>query len=76
LLLWAIAALLTLGAGGLGFLLVREVARILRDVVSNREPDMEELFGGQNQPGRRITPFRDRGTIERLVSFFRRDHNN
>jgi hypothetical protein len=56
--------------------LVREVARILRDVVSNREPDMEELFGGQNQPGRRITPFRDRGTIERLVSFFRRDHNN
>lgn len=75
-LLWGIAVVLTALAGVLGFFMFREVVRIMRDVVTNRAPRTDDLYGDVGEPARRITPFRDRGTVERLVDFFRGDRDN
>jgi hypothetical protein len=69
--LYAVGAVLLLGAVGAGFFILSEVISLLRDIFRNIGQG-ESTYGGPLPAERRIKPFRDRGTVERLIAYFRR----
>ena len=68
---YGIGAVLFLIAVAVSFLMFSEVVQLVRDIARNRN----RLPGDHAQPSappRRITPFHDRGTVERLIDYFTR----
>jgi hypothetical protein len=69
--LYGIGAVLFLVAVAVSFLIFSEVIQLVRDIIRNRNRTTDDYPQG-SAPPRRITPFRDRGTVERLISYFTR----
>ena len=74
-LLLLISAILLLLATVTTYFIVQEIIQLLADISHNRalSIDEEEEPAG---PPRRITPFRDRGTVERLIGYFSKQDKN
>ena len=72
LLLYGIGAILFLAAIAASFFMFSEVIELVRDVVRNRFGPSDDYDEGGSSSGRRIVPFRDRGTVERLIAYFTR----
>jgi hypothetical protein len=72
LVLYGISAVLLISAIVASMFMLVEVVRLFRDFVRNRD----RASGGRDEAdftgGRRIVPFRDRGTVERLIAYFTR----
>ena len=70
-----ISAILLLLASVATYFIVQEIIQLVADIGHNRAlsiDDEEESSG----PQRRITPYRDRGTVERLIGYFSRQDKN
>jgi hypothetical protein len=68
--LYAIGLILLIGAIGAGLFIALEVMSLLRDIFRDRR--REDNGGAAVSPQRRIKPFRDKGTVERLIAYFKR----
>lgn len=74
--LYGIGAFLFLVAIATSYFMFSEVIQLLRDIVRNRMRAPDDYDEGSARPIRQIVPFRDRGTIERLIAYFtRRDRH-
>lgn len=69
--LYAVAGILLVGATTASFFIVSEVITLARDIARNRERAADDFGDRTTLPERRITPFRDRNTVERLIAYFR-----
>lgn len=70
-----IGVILLLLAVAATYVIIQEVIRLFADIGHNRDlavDDEEEAA----QPARRIKPFRDRGTVERLIGYFSKQDKN
>ena len=70
-----ISAILLLLACVATYFIVQEIIQLVSDIGHNRAlaVDDEDVSA---EPSRRITPYRDRGTVERLIGYFSKQYKN
>jgi hypothetical protein len=69
LILYGIGAILFMMAVLATYFIVGEISQLARDILRNRGVASDQA-DDSSAPRRRITPFKDRGTVERLIGYF------
>jgi len=70
-----ISALLLLCAVVASYFIIQEIVRLVADIGENRAMSLEDEEESTDT-SRRITPYRDRGTVERLIGYFSKQDKN